>query len=88
MQPPPSESSVTPTFPPQGVEVNFAAGSRERLEVLIQLWLSSAGAEVLLLRGSSGKALAVKDGGVIAVLEHRARSCGGSGVSISKFNSI
>lgn len=26
---PPSESSVTPTFLPEGVEVNFAAGSRE-----------------------------------------------------------
>lgn len=29
VQPPPSESSVTPTFLPEGVEVNFAAGSRE-----------------------------------------------------------
>lgn len=55
--------------------------------MLIQLWLSPADAEVLLLRGSSGKALAIKDVGVIAV-QHRARSCGGSGVSSSDVNSI
>lgn len=52
--------------------------------MLIQLWLSAADAEVLLLRGSSGKALAVKEVGVIAVLEHRPKSCGGS---ISNFKS-
>lgn len=59
------------------------------MEVLIQLWLSSAGAEVLLLRGSSGQALVVKDSGVIAVLEHRLLGLvEAQVVSISNFNSI